>query len=145
MRNEIEKTLELTRYQFRQRQIAVVLEFAANLLPLQADHQQLRQLFLNLLTNASDAMPTGGTLTIRVKSLADQNIIEFVDTGQGIAPENLARVLEPFFTTKPEGKGTGLGLAICRRIAQEHGGGLDITSAGLGQGATVIVHLPASA
>ena len=86
-----------------------------------------------------------GTLTIRVNSLAKQIAIEIVDTGAGIARANLAKMLEPFFTTKPEGKCTGLGLAICRRIAQEHGGDLDITSEGLGQGATVIVRLPASA
>ena len=109
---------------------------------IQADRQQLRQLFLNLFTNASDAMPEGGTLTIRVGVEGKQVvIIEINDTGLGIAPEDLPKVLEPFFTTKPEGKGTGLGLAICRRVVQEHGGTLDIASAGSGQGATVRVVL----
>jgi len=69
--------------------------------------------------------------------------IEVADTGQGIAPEDLSKVMEPFFTTKAEGKGTGLGLAICRRIAQEHHGALDIASEGLpGRGTTVRLTLP---
>jgi signal transduction histidine kinase len=68
--------------------------------------------------------------------------IEVADTGVGIAPEDLPKVTEPFFTTKPEGKGTGLGLPICRRVVQEHGGSLAIASAGPGQGAMVRVTLP---
>jgi signal transduction histidine kinase len=108
-----------------------------------ADRQQLRQLFLNLFSNASDAMPEGGTLTIRV-SVEGQNVaIEITDNGQGIAPQDLQRVMDPFFTTKPEGKGTGLGLAICRRIIQEHGGTITVTSAGVpGQGTVVRLTLP---
>ena len=82
-------------------------------------------MFLNLLTNAGDAMPEGGTLTLRVQpATAGERgrrcVIEFADTGVGIPPEHLDKVIEPFFTTKEEGKGTGLGLAICRRIVQEH-------------------------
>ena len=141
VREEIAKTLELVHYLLRQRRIAVVQDFAPDAPMIQADRQQLRQLFLNLFTNASDAMPEGGTLTIRVSVEGKQVVIEINDTGLGIAPEDLPKVLEPFFTTKPEGKGTGLGLAICRRIAQEHGGTLDIASAGSGQGATVRVVL----
>jgi len=89
-------------------------------------------------------MLEGGTLTIRVSAAEKQVLIEIVDTGVGIVPDDLPKVMEPFFTTKPEGKGTGLGLAICRRIAQEHGGTLGITSEGvLGRGATVRIVLPA--
>ena len=144
VREEIAKTLELIRYQLRQRQIIVAHEFAPDAPLVQADRQQLRQLFLNLFTNASDAMPEGGTLTIRVSAAPDgkQVGIEVADTGEGIASEDLPKVMEPFYTTKPEGKGTGLGLAICRRIAQEHGGTLTIASAGPGQGVTVRVTLP---
>jgi len=97
--------------------------------------------FLNLLTNAGDAMPQGGTLTLRTApaSLEDGQpavSIEFVDTGVGIPAEHLARVMEPFFTTKEEGKGTGLGLAICRRVVQEHQGTIQIQSE-VGNGTTV--------
>ena len=67
--------------------------------------------------------------------------VEVADTGVGIPPEHLARVLEPFFTTKPEGKGTGLGLAICRRIVDQHNGTLEIDSR-VGEGTTIRVTLP---
>ena len=95
-------------------------EFAPDTPIIYADRQKLRQVFLNLLTNANDAMPQGGTLTLRTApaTLADGKpavLIEFADTGVGIPAENLERIMEPFFTTKEEGKGTGLGLAICRR------------------------------
>jgi len=141
---EIENTLELIHYLLRQRQITVQREFAPDVPMVPADRQQLRQLFLNLFTNACDAMPQGGALTIRVSAAPAQHrvSIEIADTGTGIAPEDLPRVTEPFFTTKPEGKGTGLGLAICRRIVQEHNGTFEITSAGPGQGTTVRLTLP---
>jgi signal transduction histidine kinase len=107
-------------------------------------HEQF-QLFLNLFTNASDAMPQGGTLTIRVDAshtpASGWVVIAVADTGVGIAAEDLPKVMEPFFTTKSEGKGTGLGLPICRRIAQDHGGTLEIAS-DVGQGTTVYIRLP---
>jgi len=99
---------------------------------------------LNLFTNASDAMPKGGTLTIRVAAQPEEKkiFIEIADTGTGIPSEILPKVMEPFYTTKPEGKGTGLGLAICRRIAQEHRGTFDITSEGIpGKGTKVRITL----
>jgi|GEM_PF-796514 len=166
IREEIEKTIELIHYHFRKNNIRVVREFAAEVPGILADRQQLRQLFLNLFTNAGDAMPKGGTLTIRIKrsEVRDQGaganltpdprpptsdpkgkafvVIEIADTGIGIPPEILPKVMEPFYSTKPEGKGTGLGLAICRRIAQEHGGTLDITSEGIpGKGTKVRITL----
>ena len=143
---EIENTLQLIGYHLRNRRISVVREFAPDVPEVHVDRQQLRQLFLNLFTNASDAMPQGGTLTIRVTmeespSQPGRIVIEIADTGVGIAPENLPKIMEPFFTTKPEGKGTGLGLAICRRVVQEHQGTIDITSR-VGVGTTVRVTLP---
>jgi signal transduction histidine kinase len=88
-------------------------------------------------------MTNGGTLTLRVclADTSDQLIIEVCDTGSGIPPEILPKVMEPFFTTKAEGKGTGLGLPICRRIIQEHRGVLDIQSK-VGKGTTVRIALP---
>lgn len=144
VRKEIERTIDLIHYDPRKHHIVVVREFASNVPPVCADRQQLQQLFLNLFINAKDAMPQGGGLTVRVEtSLAlKQIIIEVADTGVGIPHEILPRVLEPFFTTKPEGKGAGLGLAICRRIVQEHHGTLNITSE-VGTGTTVRVMLPA--
>jgi signal transduction histidine kinase len=111
-----------------------------------ADRQQLRQVFLNLVTNAADAMPAGGQLTPRVRpgQLPPGRpavVVEVADTGVGIPSDHLARVTEPFFSTKPEGKGTGLGLAICRRIVAQHDGKLEIDSR-VGAGTTVRVVLP---
>jgi signal transduction histidine kinase len=141
---DIESTIELVHYHLSKNNIQVIREFAPEVPGIIADHQQLRQLFLNLFTNASDAMPKGGTLTIRAASLPEEKkiYIEVADTGTGIPPEILPKVMEPFYTTKPEGKGTGLGLAICRRIAQEHGGTISIASEGIpGKGSIVRVSL----
>jgi signal transduction histidine kinase len=142
----LESTLALVHYHLRNHRITTVREYAPEVPRILADQQQLRQVFLNLLTNASDAMPQGGTLTLRVArgaltTGAAAVVIEFADTGMGIAPEHLPKVMEPFFTTKAEGKGTGLGLAICRRIVQEHHGAFDLASA-VGSGTTVRMALP---
>jgi two-component system NtrC family sensor kinase len=118
-----------------------VREFAPDAPMIAGDRQQLWQVFLNLFTNASDAMPEGGTLTIRVAAAESQIAVEVSDTGQGIAPEDLPRVFESFFTTKPAGKGTGLGLPISRRIVEEHGGTLHLASEP-GKGTTVRILLP---
>ena len=145
--DEIEKTLELVHYHLRMHNIAVAWEFKPDVPLILADRQQLRQLFLNLFTNASDAMPEGGTLTIRVTRHPEEKqvCIEIADTGVGISPEVLPKVTEPFYTTKPEGKGTGLGLAICRRIANNHSGQLEIMSDGVpGKGTKVCITLPFS-
>jgi PAS domain S-box-containing protein len=144
---EISKSVDFVHYHLRTHKIEVVREFADPLPTVQADCQQLRQLFLNLLTNASDAMPQGGTLIVRAKTSgldeSEAVQIDFADTGEGIAPENLKRIWEPFFTTKMEGKGTGLGLAICRRIVEEHGGAIEIEST-VGWGTTVRMLFPAT-
>jgi signal transduction histidine kinase len=143
VREEIEHTLELIHYHLHNRHIAVVCQFAPDMPMVQADRQQLRQLFLNLFTNASDAMPQGGTLTLQVRTDPPSQQLEIAisDTGMGIAAEDLQRVMEPFFTTKLEGRGTGLGLPICRRIVQEHQGNLNIVST-VQQGTTVFITLP---
>jgi PAS domain S-box-containing protein len=144
---ELQNSFEFINYHLRSHNIAVETEFAGDLPNVQADTQQLRQVFLNLLTNASDAMPDGGTLTIRARHRMIENaspavVIEFSDTGRGVQPQDLPKLWEPFFTTKPEGKGTGLGLPICRRTVEEHGGTIDLESLP-GQGTTVRIILPA--
>ncbi|MGE5619153.1 MAG: sensor histidine kinase [Sphingomonadaceae bacterium] len=153
VRDEVASSLELIQYHLRKRGVAVEQTFDQDLPNVWVDRQQLRQLFLNLITNAKDAMPQGGTLTIGAYakpgnasgtgSEPEQVVIEIADTGTGIAPEHLPKVMEPFFTTKPNGKGTGLGLAICRRIVEEHGGSIEISSAS-GEGTTVRITLPAA-
>lgn len=146
LHEELEKTLELIHFFLKKRGINLKRQYASDLPLIQADRQKLRQLFLNLCTNAGDAMVQGGTLIIRTSRDGCLEgkpgiVVEVVDTGAGIAPEHLPRVMEPFFTTKPEGKGTGLGLSICRRIVAEHHGTIDLTSE-VGRGTTVRVVLP---
>jgi len=146
VREEIDNTLALIHYHLRNHRIIVVRQFAPEVPLLHADRQQLRQVFLNLLTNASDAMAQGGTLTLGVtdgvlEPDSPAVVIEVTDTGVGITSEDMPKVLEPFFTTKAEGKGTGLGLAICRRVVQEHQGTLVLTST-VGVGTTVRIVLP---
>jgi signal transduction histidine kinase len=98
--------------------------------PINADRDQLQQVFLNLLLNARDAMPEGGEIlvTTRYDPLACEIIIEIRDTGTGIAPEHLQHIFDPFFTTKPTGTGTGLGLAVCYGIITAHDGHIEIAS-----------------
>jgi two-component system, NtrC family, sensor histidine kinase PilS len=109
-------------------------------LMLQADREQLRQVWLNLGANALEAMEQGGTLTVRWLEVEPAQVaVEFIDNGPGIAAEDLPRVGQPFFTTKP--RGTGLGLAIAMRIVELHGGSLAFESAP-GRGTTARVTLP---
>jgi PAS domain S-box-containing protein len=141
---EITNSIEFVGYYLRNHKIEVVKDLDDSLQPIHADRQQLRQLFLNLVTNACDAMPDGGTLTVSAKSDREGAVvIDFTDSGHGIGADDLEKIWEPFFTTKPEGKGTGLGLAICRRIVEEHGGTIDIQSQ-VGRGTTFHVVLPAA-
>jgi signal transduction histidine kinase len=107
---------------------------------VKGDHEQLRQVWLNLATNALEAMGEEGTLVVRsLDGEGDQVVVEFIDNGPGIAAEDLPRVGQPFFTTKRGG--TGLGLAIAQRIVERHGGTLAFESAP-GRGTTARVTLP---
>jgi PAS domain S-box-containing protein len=149
LREELSNSLDFVHYHLRNRKINIVKEFDEALPTVQADRQQLRQVFLNLMTNASDAMVEGGTLTVRARRGESRNgnstvVMEVSDTGTGIKPENMPRLWESFFTTKPEGKGTGLGLPICRRTIEEHRGTIEIESQ-FGIGTTVRIALPATA
>lgn len=109
---------------------------------LQADREQIRQVWLNLAANALEAMPKGGELKVRWRAVdTNQVIVEFADDGPGIAAEDLRRIGEPFFTTKENG--TGLGVAIAQRVVERHGGTLSFDSAP-GRGTTVRVTLPAA-
>lgn len=143
---EITKTLDLVSHHLRKRGVRVKTEFAPGVPTIHADRQQLRQVFLNLFTNAADAMSEGGRLTPRVRPAelpggVPAVEIEVADTGAGIPTDLLPRVFDPFFTTKEEGKGTGLGLAICKRIIVEHKGIVGIESE-VGRGTTVRVTVP---
>lgn len=142
-REELDNSVELIEYHLRSNNVKIIREYDPNLPTIQADRQQLRQVFLNLMTNASDAMTAGGSITLRATTSADGKKVhlEFNDTGAGITQESLKKIWDPFFTTKPEGKGTGLGLAICKRVIEEHQGSITIESEA-GQGTRVTLELP---
>jgi two-component system NtrC family sensor kinase len=102
----------------------------------------LQQAVIALATNAFDAMGDSGSLSITARNDGVKVVVEVSDTGVGIAPENLPKIFEPFYTTKEVGRGTGLGLAVCYGILTEHGGTLDVQST-MGTGTTFTITLPA--
>ncbi|BDG10060.1 HAMP domain-containing sensor histidine kinase [Anaeromyxobacter paludicola] len=109
---------------------------------LRADPMQLQQVLLNLVLNAVDAMPEGGTLSVRTSATGSAIQIEISDTGRGISPEHVEKIFLPFFTTKP--KGTGLGLAICKQLVEQHGGAISVAPNPAG-GSIFRVQLPSPA
>lgn len=119
--------------------IHVIKNFSTKVGVAEVDADQLRQVIINLVLNGAAAMKDGGTLEVSSRKKNDQLEIVVKDNGQGIAPENLKEVYEPFFTTKS--KGTGLGLAISRQIVEAHLGSMDIDSV-VGAGTTVTITLP---
>jgi signal transduction histidine kinase len=143
--NEIIETgLRLANFDKAFQKLRIVKTLDAFLPEVNADPDQLQQVFLNLFLNARDAMPDGGDLEI-VTSYAPGSgflAVEISDTGVGIDPNNAKQVFDPFFTTKPAGKGTGLGLAVCYGIVTAHGGRIEITPNN-GLGTRFTVHLPA--
>ena len=138
----IESAARLLSHQKRGSGINFDIQRSASLPSVSGDPGQLQQVIIALATNALDAMPNGGQLTITTKRNGKSVLIEVTDTGFGIAPENVAKIFEPFFTTKEVGKGTGLGLAVCYGILTEHGGSLDVQSTP-GVGTTFTISLPA--
>jgi len=122
--------------------ISVEVDLEDGLPLILGEAQQLEQVLLNLGVNARDAMPEGGTLCFRTRSLASGRVrLSVSDSGSGIRPEVLPHVFEPFFTTKPVGEGSGLGLAVAYGILQSHGGSLHVESSP-GQGATFHLDFP---
>jgi two-component system NtrC family sensor kinase len=123
--------------------IHIVKKLDAFLPFVRGNASQLKQVFMNIIVNAAEAMRGGGTLTITTFSAPDQKtvFVEFDDTGEGIPPENLTRIFDPFFTTKEVGKGTGLGLATSYGIVEDHGGKISVESQA-GEGTTFTIELP---
>lgn len=123
--------------------IRIIKELDPSLPLVHGNASQLKQVFMNIIVNAAEAMHGNGTLTIKTSFSSDENkvTIEFTDTGEGIPEENLSRIFDPFFTTKDVGKGTGLGLATSFGIIEEHGGRINVKSK-VGEGATFSIELP---
>jgi len=121
--------------------VTLTASLAPELPALPFDPGQIRQLLLNLIRNAREAMPGGGALSVSTRRAGESLLVEIKDTGPGIPPERLQRIFDPFFTTKE--RGTGLGLALAQEIAQEHGGELTCVSAP-GAGTAFTLRLPVS-
>jgi two-component system NtrC family sensor kinase len=143
---DVNRTVEdmtmLVEKEARHHNIKIVREYDQNLPAIYSDAPQLRQVFLNLLTNAAHAIGKDGTITITTSRQGNGAVhIMISDTGCGIPPEDLKKIFDPFFTTKAEGKGTGLGLSICHGIIQRLGGEIGVQST-VGQGATFTIVLP---
>ncbi|MFH1929331.1 MAG: ATP-binding protein, partial [Chloroflexota bacterium] len=149
----LQQTLALQAYEMRVHNTKIVTDLLPDLLMTMADPHRLKQVFLNLIVNAQQAMEGakgGGILTVRTVRPPDRPgtiRIEFEDNGPGIPPEILGRIFDPFFTTKEVGKGTGLGLSICYGIITEHGGTIWAENnvergKGAESGAIFIVDLP---
>ena len=142
----IDETLRLVRHELSKKQIVVQKNFGERLPNVGVDRRQIQQVLLNVIVNAVHAMEVGGTLTVRTytKQLTETShfegsrkatgfwvgeiavVTELEDTGTGIPEENLAKIYDPFFTTKPTGVGTGLGLPVSKKIIELHGGSLDV-------------------
>jgi two-component system, NtrC family, sensor kinase len=137
----IKTTARLVTHQNRGDNVQIEVEAATRFPYVLGDEGQLQQAVVALGTNAIDAMPDGGTLTLRATQSGGQAIVEIIDTGVGIQPENLTKIFDPFFTTKDVGRGTGLGLAVCYGIVSEHGGRLEVRST-VGVGTTFTISLP---
>ncbi|HTO95828.1 MAG TPA: HAMP domain-containing sensor histidine kinase, partial [Myxococcales bacterium] len=137
----VAETVELFRSQVEERGLQLSVR-ADEPVWLQADPGQLRQVLWNLLGNAADATPAGGRVEVRIAQQGGQGVLDVIDTGSGIADEDLQRIFDPFFTTKE--RGTGLGLAIVHRIVEAHGGHLSVRSEP-GKGTAFRVALPLAA
>jgi len=140
----INKTLNLISHDLGMKEIQLKNNIAPNLPKVKCDFKQIQQVFLNLMHNASEAMPNGGTLTVSANRAAGpKSFLEVVisDTGCGIAKEDMENIFEPFFTTKEEEKGVGLGLSVAYGIIAKHNGTITVESE-LGKGSTFRVQLP---
>lgn len=137
----LDDTIQLLEAQLHNTEIEVIRNYAAGLPLAPGNAPKLQQVFMNLILNARDAMPRGGQLEISTGFDEEVITIRFRDTGMGIAPENMARIYDPFFTTKQIGKGTGLGLAVSYGIIQDHGGQILVDSRP-GEGTIFEITLP---
>ncbi len=139
----LDDTLQLLEPQLRRYQIEIARVYDADSPQVLGNSGKLQQVFTNLVLNARDAIPEGGRITISTAAINGDVIVEIRDTGIGIAPENVAKIYDPFYTTKGVGRGTGLGLAVSYGIVQEHSGHIGVESAP-GRGTTFRITLPAA-
>jgi two-component system NtrC family sensor kinase len=137
----LDEILLLVRKQLQENSIKISTSLEEGLEKVYASKNQLRQVFLNMISNARDAMPDGGTLTVRTLSSQKNINVDIVDTGVGIREEHLDKIFEAFFTTKEATRGVGLGLSVCYGFVKEHGGDIKVSSK-RGEGTTFTIILP---
>lgn len=138
LREVIEASLPLIEHEFREKGIEVIKEYSKAPLHIYGDFGQLQQAFLNILSNARNAMPEGGKVEIRCGMENGKIWVSFRDTGKGISPDIIDRIFEPFFTTKGNWEGIGLGLSVTQRIIEDHYGEIKVKSE-VGKGSTFTV------
>lgn len=140
----IEDMTMLVEKEAKHKNITIIRDYDQELPLIYSDAPQLRQVILNFLTNATQAIGADGHITITTRRRGTDTVdLIFSDTGRGIPEENLGKIFDPFFTTKPPGQGTGLGLSICHGIIVRLGGRIAVKSA-VGQGTTFTITLPLS-
>ncbi|MBI5586725.1 MAG: PAS domain-containing protein [Deltaproteobacteria bacterium] len=137
----LDEILLLVSKQLQEHGIKISTHLEEDLARVYASKNQLRQVFLNLISNARDAMPEGGVLTIKTKSNREHIYVEVIDTGLGIREEHLDKIFDAFFTTKEGVKGVGLGLSVCYGFIKEHGGDIQVSSKSK-EGAAFTIILP---
>lgn len=142
MNKLVEDMVKLVEREVQDKGIQIKREYEKDLAPIRTDPPGLRQVILNLLNNARQAMEGGGTIEVKTRASSSGGVeIEIKDTGCGIPQEHLPRIFDPFFTTKAHGKGTGLGLSICHGIVDRLGGRIRVRSR-VGFGSSFVVELP---
>ncbi len=137
----VRTAIRLNDFLTRRANVRVAMELTPQTIMTLYDAQQIEQVLINLIQNAVQAMPTGGTLTIGVRQDLKGVEVEVRDTGVGIPAKNLGRIFDPFFTTKSPGEGTGLGLSVSYGIMAQHGGRIDVRSE-VGRGTAFTMRLP---
>jgi signal transduction histidine kinase len=139
----IHDVLSLLEHQFAVQHVKVRREVHEGPLVVVGMEHKLQQVFLNLFLNAKDSMPKGGWLSVTTSVHDDRVVVTVADTGSGIPSEYMARIYDPFFTTKSIGHGTGLGLSITYGIVREHHGSIDCESS-VGQGTRFTLEFPSA-
>jgi signal transduction histidine kinase len=144
LRATLDEVLRFLSDECRKRGVAVELSFES-VPTIRGDGAKLQQLFLNLLLNAVDSMPEGGRLRVSLEAHRPERVeVRIADSGTGIPDDALAKIFEPFFTSKTRGKGSGLGLAVAKGIVSDHGGRIDVSTE-VGKGTEFLVSFPIEA
>lgn len=139
MKEVVENTLKLVERQYSLRNVSIARDYSPEELRVEVDRNQMEEVFFNIVKNASEAMESGGNITVSTSRQGDKAQVAFKDTGPGMPAEVMEKVFDPFYTTKKDG--TGLGLSVCYGLVKDHGGELRYESKP-GEGTTAIVALP---